>query len=322
MSALAISPAVAERALEWLVELQAPPVPAETLAAWQRWRQADPEHEAAWQRIEAFTQRLALGSPAARSALASAGLARGDGLTRRRAIKGLAVLLCAGGAAWSLRESGQWQAWRADYRTAVGEQRRITLADGSELLLNTASAIDLDFDERARRLRLLEGEVLVQARREARPLQLLSAEGVVQTYDARFALRQFPGHSQLLVHRGQVRVTPQDAPGNARDLGAGQLVRFTSREVLAARPLGEADLAWADGMLIASGQRLADFLAELGRYRRGHLGCDPALAGLRVSGTFPLQDSERVLDSLGQSLHLEVRRFTRYWVELRPLRHA
>jgi len=60
--------------------------------------------------------------------------------------------------------------------------------------------------------------------------------------------------------------------------------------------------------------RLADFLAELGRYRRGQLNCDPKVADLLISGTYPVDDSERVLDLLAVSLPVRIKRFTRYWV--------
>jgi transmembrane sensor len=72
--------------------------------------------------------------------------------------------------------------------------------------------------------------------------------------------------------------------------------------------------AWADGMLVAAHMRLADFLAELGRYRRGQLNCDPKVADLLISGTYPVDDSERVLDLLAVSLPVRIKRFTRYWV--------
>ena len=67
-------------------------------------------------------------------------------------------------------------------------------------------------------------------------------------------------------------------------------------------------------MLVAAHMRLGDFLAELGRYRRGQLNCDPKVANLLISGTYPIDDTERVLDVLPLSLPVRVRRFTRYWV--------
>ena len=70
-------------------------------------------------------------------------------------------------------------------------------------------------------------------------------------------------------------------------------------------------------MIVAQGQRLADFVDELSRYRRGHLGCDPRLAELRVSGTFPLDDTDQVISALGETFDLDVQHLTRYWVTLK-----
>jgi transmembrane sensor len=70
------------------------------------------------------------------------------------------------------------------------------------------------------------------------------------------------------------------------------------------------------GALVADEMRLADFLAELGRYRRGVLRCDPALADLRFSGVFPLNDTAAILAMLPQSLPVRVRTFSPYWVHL------
>ncbi|MOA40347.1 fec operon regulator FecR [compost metagenome] len=71
-------------------------------------------------------------------------------------------------------------------------------------------------------------------------------------------------------------------------------------------------------MLVVSRMRLDDFLAELGRYRRGRLGCDPAVAHLLVSGAYPLADTDRVLAALTSSLAVQVHFLSRYWVTVRP----
>ena len=76
--------------------------------------------------------------------------------------------------------------------------------------------------------------------------------------------------------------------------------------------------AWTQGMLVAQGLRLADFLEDVSRYRRGHLACDPAIADIRVSGTFPLANTERIILAVADTLQLDVQQFTRYWVTLKP----
>jgi transmembrane sensor len=80
------------------------------------------------------------------------------------------------------------------------------------------------------------------------------------------------------------------------------------------RPVDASSGAWADGMLVAAHMRLQDFLAELSRYRRGRLECDAKVADLLISGSYPLANSERILDLLEVALPVRVKRFTRYWV--------
>jgi transmembrane sensor len=64
--------------------------------------------------------------------------------------------------------------------------------------------------------------------------------------------------------------------------------------------------------------RLDAFVAELGRYRHGLLRCDPAVAGLRLTGAFQLADTEAVLHNLAQLLPVQLLYRTRYWVTLVP----
>ncbi|MOA28015.1 fec operon regulator FecR [compost metagenome] len=71
-------------------------------------------------------------------------------------------------------------------------------------------------------------------------------------------------------------------------------------------------------MLVASQMRLADFLAELGRYRHGQLGCSERVADLRIAVSYPLDDSERILQMLEVALPVRVKQFTRYWVTVEP----
>ena len=67
-------------------------------------------------------------------------------------------------------------------------------------------------------------------------------------------------------------------------------------------------------MISAHNMRLEDFLAELGRYRNGLLRCSEAVAGLRVSGIYQLDDTDQVLKLVAQSLAIDVTYRSRYWV--------
>ena len=113
---------------------------------------------------------------------------------------------------------------------------------------------------------------------------------------------------------GHVEVMPNTYTGLPLSVQAAHLVNFTRKGWDTPRATDANSGAWADGMLVAAHMRLEDFLGELGRYRRGQVNCDPQVANLLISGSYPLDDSERILDLLEVSLPVKVRRFTRYWV--------
>jgi transmembrane sensor len=86
----------------------------------------------------------------------------------------------------------------------------------------------------------------------------------------------------------------------------------------ALRPVHEDSSAWSRKLLIATQMRLGDFLQELGRYRHGHLACDPALANLRLVGSYPLGDTDHALDMLQATLPVQVKRTLPWWVTVTP----
>ena len=202
----------------------------------------------------------------------------------------------------------------ADFSSPVGQRRNVQLQDGSQVRLNTASAVDVQFDEQQRVIRLLEGEMLLTAARDSRPLLVRTAHGTLQPQAARLNVRQFGDRTEIAVFEGRVALMPTAHTGSALWVEPHQQLSFNRQAWNAPRPLDAGSGAWADGMLVAAHMRLADFLAELGRYRRGQLNCDPKVADLLISGTYPVDDSERVLDLLAVSLPVRIKRFTRYWV--------
>lgn len=82
-------------------------------------------------------------------------------------------------------------------------------------------------------------------------------------------------------------------------------------------PFDVSQLGWRDGVLTAQNQALGDFLRELERYRPGVLRWEPSLENLRVTGSFRLDDTDRILNLLASTLGLELQARTRYWVTLR-----
>ncbi|SAK97264.1 FecR [Caballeronia pedi] len=309
-----IDDAVLDEALQWLVTLWSGEAGDKEREALACWRRADPAHEAAWQRVQSIDNRLgalptAIAGPALRGARARAG---------RRAV--LRSLLFAGGTgalAWAARDAVPWRNWTADYRTATGEQRSVQLADGTRLTLNTGTALDVRFGPNERRLLLRAGEIYVATAHEMsrayRPFIVDTAQGAVESLGTRFTVRQGDSRSYVAVYEGAVSVRPMHA-ASARRIDAGQQAAFSRDEVEAPSPANADATGWTRGLLIVEQMRLDAFLRELGRYRTGFLRCDPSIANLRVSGVFPLADTDRVLAALEQALPVSTRYATRYWV--------
>jgi transmembrane sensor len=307
-----ISAQVAEQAVNWLIEMQSGALDSNRQQAWQLWLNSHSDHQGAWAHIQRVNQRLyGLSAP-----LAHATINAPASSTRRQALK-LMLLLGAGSvAAWGLRNEVTLPPLLADYRSNIGERRKLALADGSQLQLNTGSALDVRYDSQQRLIKLLEGEILMTVADDPRPLTLLTGEGSVRAIGSstRFDVRQMEGRTQLSVFAGSLEISPYAHSGSALQLKASQQVAFNRHDWEPVHAIDASNGAWADGMLVAAHMRLGDFLAELGRYRRGRLNCDPQAADLLISGSYPLADSERILDMLEVSLPVKVQRFTRYWV--------
>lgn len=309
-----ISPVVAQQAVDWLLEIQEGPLSVERRKTWLFWLNSNAEHQRAWGHMQRVNQRLSgLSSP-----LAHAALGAPKTTSRRHALKLLLLLGAGSVVGLSLRDQVALKPLLADYKSSVGEQRKVSLADGSQIQLNTASAVDVEFDAEQRRIRLLSGEILMTDSADPRPLNMQTAEGnmTVETAHSRFNLRQFKGHTQLAVFAGAVELQIGDRAGASLTLQAQQQITFSRTAWESARPLDVNSGAWTDGMLVASHMKLVDFLEELGRYRRGRLSCDTKVANMLISGTYPVADSERILDTLETVLPVHVQRFTRYWVNV------
>jgi len=301
--------AILAEAVDWYVRLHDSNVDAATRASWQAWRAADPRHAAAWARLEELQGRLGNVPSGAAQTLE---IARRD---RRHAVKALALLLGAGVVGW---QGYRLSPWSTDYSTRTGERRRVTLADGTRLDLNTNSRVDIRFDAGQRLIHLRQGEILVETAKDPRPLSVRTAEGVIRALGTRFSVRQDAGTSHVAVAAHAVEVRPAQASQVVR-IDAGYGLSFAADSIGPLLPLTPGAQAWAQGMLVSVDWRLGDVVRELGRYRPGYLGCAQEVAGLRLSGAFNLDDTDVALASLEDALPVRARRVTRYWVRLEPL---
>ena len=312
-----MSPAQQRQALrdaaQWHARLSAGADYQTLYQRWQAWHQGDPIHQWAWQRLEAFHAELS----SVPSTVAQRTLAVEQPLTGRRTVlKGLVLGLGVSGLAWTGYR--QTPLWLADVRTATGERRQLRLEDGTQLTLNTASAVDIRYDHQQRLIILRAGEIMVTTAKDARPLSVRSQQGEMRALGTRFVVRQLDGQTELdvLEHAVAVRNRPETEPLRVE---AGMSLRFGSGPLPAPQVLDPNRDEWVNGRLVIDNWPLGQVLDELQRYRPGFIECAKEVAHLRLSGAFPLDDTARALQAIAQALPVRIETRTRVWVRVRLL---
>jgi transmembrane sensor len=311
VSSKPVSAQVLDAAIAWQLSLDSGnPVEREEFA---KWHAAHEEHARAWRQLGMLDQRFSVASGPARTAL----LQSREGIRRRvrKLGSGLASVVAVLGLALFAGERYlPIDYWLADQRTATGEQRTIRLDDGTLINLNTHSAVDVRFDEKQRLVVLQEGEILIETGHgDARPFIVETREGSMRALGTRFLVKREVQGTRLSVLQSAVAAHPQSSP-EEQILREGQqmLIRSDGLGPIAALNLG-AD-AWTRGMLVVDNARLEDLLREIGRYRPGHLGVAPEVADLRITGSFPLKDTNLALNALLPTLPVQIEQHTPWWV--------
>lgn len=299
-------------ASHWYAVLSDGHVSPQQEARWQQWYEQNNENQWAWQQVENLRQQMGqLPGGLANRALHDSRLAR------RHVLKGLLILLVAGGG-WRLWDSELAEGLRADYRTAKGMPRHLRLADGTLLTLNTESAADVRFDVHQRLVHLRYGEIAIRTASDSqrRPFRVQTREGILTALGTEFTVRQFADETRLTVLQHAVEaVLPS---GSTQRVDAGESLWFTRDRFALLTKLKGGEDSWTQGILTFRDTPLSDVIATLSRYRSGVLRCDPAVAGLRLSGTFPLEDPDAILKVIAQTMPIKLQFVTRYWVTLSP----
>ncbi|MCK9504847.1 MAG: FecR domain-containing protein [Porticoccaceae bacterium] len=303
-------------AAAWYARLQASEAGDSDRAYWRQWLEASPHHRLAWAEVEQVQANFSrLPGEFTVSALNEARL------TRRELIRRLGMVAAVAPVALIAWQVMPWRQWQTGYTTATGERQEVTLADGGLLVLNTDSAADVRYAEAVRQVSLHRGEILVQTAPDPvsppRPFIVEMPQGRVEALGTRFALRIDRDSARVNVLEKAVRVTAAHG-GKPVEIQQGQQLHFTDRRIGDPQPLADNTVSWVNGSLMVVDMPLGDLVAELTRYRPGLLRCDPAVAHLKVSGAFPLDDTDRALMVLERAFPVRQQRVTSYFVRITP----
>lgn len=314
---------VLAQAAEWYALLQSGDATESDQVRWRAWLDSQPAHGQAWQQVEEISKAFCglQATPDPRGAAQGLWEANAQARQRRRALSGLVAVAASCALGWAAWQDGRPRRlllanW-ADHHTRTGETREILLSDGTRVWLNTGSAFNQVYDARQRLLQLVAGEMLIETAPDARrPFVAETPHGSMQALGTRYTVWLDGDETLLAVYEGAVRV--RNRAGDSVQIEAGRQLRYGAHRLGEIMPADTAREAWRRQVLIAQDISLAEVVAQLGRYRRGYLGVAPEVADLRVFGSFPLQDTDEVLDMLAKALPLRIQRTLPWWVTIEP----
>jgi len=299
-----------EQALHWLVVLREEDTP-QSRADFESWLATGPEHQAAWQRAQHVWGRAGILEPALRADAVM------QAVPRRRPLHGMASrwLPLAAAACLLLAWAGyvaSSASLLADHRTARAEQRSVTLADGSQLQLGSATALSVEMEAGARIVTLYKGEAHFSVAPDAaRPFIVRAAGGETRALGTAFDVKTLGDAGGAVVTVTEHAVAVKAPDGGTVRANEGQQVRYGSSGVSEARAVDvSAATAWRRNRLVFYDAPLAEVVADLERHRTGRiLITDERLKALPVTAVFDTAQTDAAIETIASRLPVKLRQY-------------
>ncbi|ODU71176.1 MAG: hypothetical protein ABT11_04480 [Novosphingobium sp. SCN 66-18] len=196
------------------------------------------------------------------------------------------------------------------YATATGEVRTLALADGSSIVLDTHSAVDIHFDGETRKVTLTRGRARFAVAHEAeRPFIVSARDATVTARGTVFDVDTFQGVRIALIE-GAVDVRGPGVVQAVLRLFPGQQVWFNpavrngTPAATRARP---SDAQWVNGMKTFDDVPAHEVIAEANRYSERQIVFeDPTMGDAEVFLDLHIRNTVDVARNLAAYLHLAV----------------
>lgn len=307
-------------ATRWVVRMHSDQVTLEDERAFSAWLAENEENRAAYERLGALWAGVGRlrEDPERVAALAALREGEPEQPDRRRLIAASLAggLILAGG--------GSWLGWRAlygaeTYETALGEQRRLSFADGTQVTLNTESRLRVRFDESERHIWLDRGQAFFQVARDpSRPFRVFVGDDEVRALGTAFEVRRDGNRARVTLEEGVValyRNADRRPVADAPAVRAAAILRPGQQAVVDTAPrvrLAAVDTrrtaAWRFGRMDLESEPLAEAVAEINRYNaRQIVLADPSLEAMPINGVFQTGRPEAFVEALTIGFPVEIR---------------
>lgn len=323
--ASAIPPDIMDALIAWSVKLNSGTASAADQQRFQAWRELDPMHERAWQTLHAMEQDF-MAIPAEARQLVANTIALADAQTgstkqRRPKLKALAIsAVTLLGSALLIHQVSPWQTplhYSKHMVTPMGQRAEFTLADGTQLVLNTNSSVDVRYSLFKREIVLNHGEIYLITGHDTdawfgrRRFWVDTAQAKFEAIGTRFSVYQQANTSQLHVAEGIVAIHVAQQPEVRAYASDTYRMQGVAAAPVKTGTQHSDPMAWVEGVVIAKQMRLENLMSELARYQPLSLSYEDDTGNLTVSGVFQLNrddPAEHALQTLSHTLPIRITR--------------
>lgn len=315
--------AIEEEAARWLLRREEADWSLADDADLAAWIDESMAHRAAFWRLEhgwAAADRIAVLGPAAPRSARPRWIGGFDRLTRSpRLAAGIAaalLMIVMSGLWWGpMSRTETAESGARAYRTTIGGQRTVKLADGSRVEMNTATTLRAAARPDTREVWLDDGEAYFDiVHRPDRAFVVHAGPRTITVLGTRFVVRRAGEKVTVAVLSGRVRVddaSATDAPVRSAVVTTGDIAVAQPRATLITNDTPtrvEAIAAWRDGMIVFDNTPLSAAAAEFNRYSTRPIRvADPALAGVRIGGSFRTGDGAAFVELMERAYHVHAR---------------
>lgn len=324
------SESIETEACAWVAQVDGGNMSEGDIDALKEWISRSPQHKAAFERMAARFMEMqdplgALKTPIAPKAkrrfFSLPPLFGSSGLTAAFATVVLGLFIAAAVFHQRLeppKDSVYFNT--ASYQSSLGEQKTVTLSDGSSIVLNTNTRVDVGMGTEERSIHLIYGEAIFDVAKDpTRPFKVYTEKGVVKAIGTVFSVRVRKADVEVVVEEGIVEVAPkQEAtkdPSLSSDLLAtkvvsGKTATFNeTQQIVTAVDMKTMDkkLSWRDGILVFEVDPLSYVVEEVSRYTDVKIVIsDPQILNTPVGGNFQVGETKALLDALEKGFGMKV----------------
>ncbi|ENX41363.1 FecR domain-containing protein [Acinetobacter sp. NIPH 2100] len=299
---------ILKEAAEWIVRIQASALTEVQQIEFEKWKSQSEAHQTAWLKAERLLSSFDYFPENGHEIIKKGNQAAQFQWTKQLVV---ACIACLGSIlAWN---SDYKYFWLSDYSTAAGQQKNVTLEDGTQLQLNTNTALDVRYTPIQRTLRLHYGEIQIHTAKETqsdRPFFVETESAHLQALGTVFNVQYLKNKQQqtcLGVIESAVKVTLNQSK-KMTVVRAGEQLCFDDTDFKALGQLDPNVLVWTNQMIMAFEMPLEQLFQEIGRYQHQYVDLDPELKLLKVSGSYPVNNLTQLRSALELSYPIRMQR--------------